>query len=69
MKVSELIKILENTIKTHGDIPVVVPTLDDPEFLDEPQDVVVLDGDNNEPGYSQPQIHPSGLYLFIGGQS
>jgi len=69
MKVSELIKILENTIRTHGDIPVVIPTQDGPVFLDEPQVVVGLYGDNNEPGYSQPQIHPSGLYLLIGGQS
>ena len=68
MKVSELMKILEETIKTHGDIPVLVPVLDDPESLDEPMDVTVLDGDNNDPDYSQPTNHPTGPYLYIGGQ-
>ena len=68
MKISELIKILEETIKTHGDLPVLVPVLDDPEALDEPMDVAVLDGDDPNLDYSQPGGHPRGPYLYIGGQ-
>jgi hypothetical protein len=67
MKISELIMILTKALGTHGDIPVLVPTLYNPETLDSPQDVAVLDGDNTDPDYSQPSGHPSGHYLFIGG--
>jgi hypothetical protein len=68
MKISELIKILETELKTHGDLPVLVPVLDDPEALDEPMDVAVLDGDDPNLDYSQPGGHPTGRYLYIGGQ-
>ena len=68
MKISELIKILETELKTHGDLPVLVPVLDDPDTLDEPMDVSVLDGDDTDPDYSQPDGHPTGRYLYIGGQ-
>jgi hypothetical protein len=69
MTISELIEFLEETIKTHGDISVLVPTLYDPETLDSPLDVTVLDGGNTDPDYSQPSGHPSHHYLFIGGQN
>jgi len=68
MNISELISILKNTLETHGDLPVMVPILGNPVHLDDPMDVTVLDGDNNEPDYFQPLIHPRGLYLYIGGQ-
>ena len=68
MKISDLIKILQDNMKEYGDLPVMTPTQSDPETLDEPQDITVLDGDSDEEGYSQPENHPTGLYLFIGGQ-
>ena len=67
MKISELIKILEADLKTHGDLPVLVPVIYDSETLAEPMDVAVFDGDNTDPDVSQPSGHPSGLYLYIGG--
>jgi len=68
MKISELMQILADAIKTHGDVPVMVPVIDDPNTLDEPMDVAVLDGDETDPDYSQPIGHPPGCYLYIGGQ-
>ena len=68
MNISELITILKKALETHGDLPVMVPILGNPVQLDDPMDVTVLDGDNNEPDYFQPLIHPQGLYLYIGGQ-
>jgi len=49
-------------------VPVMVPVIDDPNTLDEPMDVAVLDGDETDPDYSQPIGHPPGRYLYIGGQ-
>jgi hypothetical protein len=69
MKISELIAILTTTLETDGDLPVMIPTLYNSSVLDEPQDVAVLFGDSTDPDYSQPEDHPSGRYLFIGGQA
>jgi hypothetical protein len=65
MKISDLIGILQDYLNTHGDLPVLTPVLYDTDTLDEPQDITVLDGDSDD---SQPENHPTGLYLYIGGQ-
>lgn len=69
MKISELIAILTTALETDGDLPVMIPTLYNPEVLDEPQDVAVLFGDSTDPDHSQPEVHPTGRYLLIGGQA
>ena len=68
VKISELIKTLSAALEDWGDIPVAVPTLGDTDTADEPMDVCVLDGNNDDPDYSQPTRRPRGHYFFIGGQ-
>lgn len=56
MKISELIKILEADLKTHGDLPVLVPVISDSETLAEPMDVAVFDGTTRTPTTPSPAV-------------